>query len=301
MKKRILGRIAASMCMAVILLANSVDAFAATTYLNPTADVSVGSDRKLNITAGQSKDLFSNMKGLMPGDVKSNTVAINNNSSQDLTFYLKAYPNYKAVDGDTHSAIRDGNKVTEGNKTFHDELLSLIGMKISMDGKVIFEGKADGTPELTSGDYGVLLGSVAAKTSKKLDVEITLPGAEMNNEFMNAFTAVDWVFIAEGKDSGGGGTDNGGDDNSGGGGNRPDRDGSTVEVVTINDDDVPLAAPGDGNGDNVSIEIVDGQVPLAALAKTGGGLFHLEQLSIMLLILGAGLVAATRIRKSYMK
>lgn len=300
MKKKTLYRALASFCVTAMLVANSIETFAATTFL-PTADVSVSSDRKLNITAGKDKDLFSNMKDVMPGDVRSNTVAINNESSQDLTFYLKAYPGYQAVSGDGHSAVRGDNKVTVEDKEFLDDLLSVIGMKVTFDGTVIFEGKADGSPQMTEGDYGIKLGTVAAKTSQELVVEITLPGAEMDNEFMNSFGAVDWVFIAEGKDTSGGGDHGGGDDDDGGGsgGNRPGGNpGDRVEVVNIDDGDVPLANMGDSD---VNIEIVDGQVPLASLAKTGGGEYHLAQMSALLLFLLVGLAAVSKARKSYNK
>lgn len=299
MKKKMFSRVMAGICMTALLLSNSIEAFAAPAFINPTADVSVGSDRTLNITAGKDRDLFSNMKGLMPGDVRSNSVSINNNSSQALVFYLKAYPNYEAVNGDTHSAVRDGNKVTVDNKEFNDELLALIGMKITLDGKLIFDGKADGSPDLTEGAYGISLGEIPAKASKNLVVEITLPGPEMNNQFMDAFTAVDWVFIAEGKDSGGG-NNNGDDDNgSGGGGNRPGGDtdnGPGVQVVTIDDGDVPLGTMGDSD---VNIEIVDGQVPLASLAKTGGSLFHFGSLGLGLVVLLGAFAVVERKKKSY--
>ena len=301
MKKKIFSRMAVGICVAALLLTNSMNAFAATTNFRPTADVSVGTDRKLNITAGKDRDLFSNMKDLMPGDVRSNTVSINNNSSQELTFYLKAYPDYVAVNGDAHSAVRDGNKVTFDDKNFHDELLTLIGMKITFDGQVIFDGKADGSPTLTEGAYGVSLGTVPAGTSKKLVVEITLPGPEMDNEFMDTFTAVDWVFVAEGRETGGG------DKPSGGGGNDDDDDGpggdgttpgggNPVEIVTINDGDVPLGNMGDSD---VNIEIVDGQVPLASLAKTGGSVFHFGLLGLTLCGLVGAYVIVEKRKKVY--
>lgn len=299
MKKKIFSRMAVGICMAALLLTNSMNAFAATTKFNPTADVSVGSDRKLNITAGKDRDLFSNMKEMMPGDVKSNSVSINNNSTKDLTFYLKAYPGYVAVNGDAHSAVRDGNKVTVDDKAFHDDLLTLIGMKITLDGKVIFDGKADGSPTLTESAYGVSLGTVKAGESKKLVVEITLPGAEMGNEFMNAFTAVDWVFIAEGKDSSGGETPSGGsddddDDGPGGGGRTPG--GPGVEVVTIDEGNVPLGTMGDSD---VNIEIVEGQVPLASLAKTGGSVFHFGLLGLTLCGLVGAFVVVEKKKRLY--
>lgn len=297
MKKKIIGQAIAGLCAAAMIFMGSFDAFAATAHIKAAADVSVGSDRKLNITAGKDRDLFSNMKGVMPGDVRSNTVTINNNSSQDLTFYLKAYPGYQGVDGDAHSAVLGDNKVTVADKNFHEDLLKLIGMKITLDGEIIFEGKADGSPELTAGDYGVSLGTIAAKTSKDMVVTIELPGAEMTNEYMDAFTAFDWVFIAEGRDSSGGGdgpNGGGGNDRPSGGGDRPS--GDPVQVVTIDDGDVPLGAMGDSD---VNIEIVDGQVPLASLAKTGGGEFHFLQIGMLLIALGAGLAVVNRSRKSY--
>ena len=79
--------------------------------------------------SAQDKDLFTNMKNLVPGDVVENTVDITNNSSQSLTFYVKAYPDFTASG---EGARRDGGPlVTEEGKEFQSDLLDIMKMNIT--------------------------------------------------------------------------------------------------------------------------------------------------------------------------
>lgn len=294
MRKDIWKRIAAALSAVVLLAANSVEAFAASNEDN------VNYNSRYDFTIGADRDLFSNMKELMPGAQVTNTISIHNNSNSSVTFYLKAEPDYKAVAGNIHAAqnSQNGSTVTVDDKRFVEGMLEKLKITVVYDGKTIYEGPATGTDNSLSGGnlggdgtYGYKLGAVNGKTTKKLSVTLDVPGAEFGNEYQNAFTAVDWVFYAEGISGGGG------DHENPGGGDRDDPDDSDDgpgRVVVIEEGDVPLTSLGD---DDVNIIIEEGQVPLASLAKTGGEIFYVKQLGALLVVLIFGLLALNKVEK----
>lgn len=285
MKKKLIKQVVAAFCVAAVLAANSINAFAATVL--PAASVDFNSDRSFKINAGQYGDLFSNMKNLMPGSKASNTVIIRNNSSKSYSFYLKADSNFTRQGDD---AVKEGKVVSEEGKVFDEDLLDIIDMTLTLDGKIIYQGKAAGEGDLVNADYGIPLGEIKAHSSTNLEVSINLPGAEMGNEYSGVFGAVDWKFIVEGDNSGGGGGD---PDTPGGNTGGDPSPGPGVDEVTIIDSDVPLAVARPGTGD-VGILIEDEGVPLAGLAKTGGPITYLGQVSVLLLVLIAGLIIIDR-------
>lgn len=298
MRRKLIKVITTCFCVAAILAMNCVEVFAAADPFAMASSVDLNGQDDFKINAGKDNDLFSNMKGLMPGDEVSNTISINNNSSRRVTFYLKASCDYKASGKDAVNG--NGKVVTVDGKIFHEDLLDLIDMTISADNTVIYSGKASGKTmdgqdsELITSNYGIKIGDVAAKASAQLTVTIKLPGAEMTNEYMDAFGAVDWMFIVEGSNSPSGG---GGDDHGGGGGNNPG--GGTV-IETVEEVPVPMGELVPENPGDVNIYLDDGQVPLAGLAKTGGSVLYVKEIGILLIALLFGLAAVDKIRKRAM-
>lgn len=264
MEVKKIRRAAAGICTAAMMALNSVQSFAAAPLVMraPEVDYNHRAEGGFTVSA-QDKDLFTNMKNLVPGDVVENTVDITNNSGQSLTFYVKAYPDFTASG---EGARRDGGAlVTEEGKEFQSDLLDIMKMNITKEDGTYLYGDRDfsqpasgkGT-EFEESEYGIVIGSIPAYSSETLTVTVKFPGAELGNDYADKFDAVDWVFYVEGTDSSGGGGSHGG-----GGGGDPTGPGQ----ITIQDDEVPLA-PGLGDGD-VNITIEDGAVPLGALPQTG--------------------------------
>lgn len=256
MKTKKIRRAAAGFCTAAMMALNSVQSFAAAPLMLRAPEVSYNHRAEGGFTvSAQDKDLFTNMKNLVPGDVVENTVDITNNSGQSLTFYMRAYPDFEASG---NGARRDGGGlVTAEGKEFQSDLLDIMKMNITReDGTYLYGDENFSQPasgkgtEFEESEYGIVIGSIPAHSSETLTVTVKLPGAEMNNDYADKFDAVDWVFYVEGTDGGGGGGD-------------PTGPGQ----ITIQDDEVPLA-PGLGDGD-VNITIEDGAVPLGALPQTG--------------------------------
>lgn len=292
MRKNWIYRSVTAFCIAGFLASGSITAYATSGEVSGSVDMT---GRDLTVNAGKDRDLFSSMKNLVPGDQVSNKVKITNNSSRAVTFYLKAYSDYVAEgDGAVRADGKSPETVTAEGKTFHEELLDMIHMEIFSGDELVYEGTAAGEGSLVTDDYGISLGSVPAGSEKALKVEITLPGAEMDNEFASTFAAIDWQFIAEGTSGGGG-------DNPGNNPGTGDGPGPGTIIETIVDQDVPLAGFIPGLDENVNILIEDEGVPLAGLAKTGGAVLYLKQVSIILVLLFIGLFLVNRQRKRALK
>lgn len=297
MKIKLIRRAVAGFGVAAMLAVNSVQSFAAAPQVLRAPEVNYNNRNEGGFTvSGQDKDLFSELKNLVPGDSVENTVYIKNNSSQSLTFYVKAYPDFTASgDGAKRG---DGLAVTEEGHEFQSDLLDIMKMNITLeDGTYLYGDENFSQPasgkdtEFADSDYGISLGSIPAKSGKTLKIAVRLPGAEMGNDYAAKFDAVDWVFYVEGTNgSGGGGGSHGG--SSGGSSHTGGSSGEATGpgMVTITDGEVPLS-PGTGGPGDVNITIEDGAVPLSALAKTGDSVLYLKQAGIALAVLVIALAA----------
>lgn len=263
-KKRIIHRMVYIFITAILMGNSTVRAMA-------TSDVDYN-DRFITIS---DSDLFTNMKGLLPGSIAENTVALNNRSGRSISFYLYAKP-------------------TEAE--YDIELLKLIELTVSKGGTTIYRGPASGNPDdaalgqITENSlildpavslYGINLGSVSAGGTMNLTASITVP-TELGNEFQNAIAMVDWVFLAEGEDEPPTTTPDDDDD---------DDETTTTTLIQVFDEEIPLDAP------DVIIEITDEDIPLDALPKTGSRVLYITEVSIILAVLVTGLIVIKRIEK----
>lgn len=183
-----------SMSGMTALAADTVDVTGSGSYANGT-HVEVGY---------ADKDLFSNMKGLMPGDVVSNTVNLQNQSSRGVSIYMKAYPDFTKADETGKKAVRADSQASPEEKTFKEDILNKTEMTLTLGGKVIYQGSADGaSPKagyeaLTAGSYGIKLGYFEPGRKEDLVITLALPGESFDNAYTDSFDVVDWVFCVEG-------------------------------------------------------------------------------------------------------
>ncbi len=307
MRKKQLKRMIAGIWTAVFVAMGSMTAFAAGDSVTVEGN---GSDAAgTQVVAGyQDKDLFSNMKNLVPGDTISNTVTLSNKSSRAVTIYMKAFSEFTSEDGVT--AVREGSEAFAEGKTFRKDLLDQIEMSLKLGDQIIYRGSADGNAPaegyqaLTAGDYGLSLGSFEAGQTEELVVTLTLPGHAFDNTFADRFDAVDWVFCVEGTtptppdpDPGPkpdpdpnpdprpdprpdpvGPDDGDGDSEDDGDYNPP--------ITIIPDPEVPLGPYTGGSGDS-NVLILDEDVPLASLPKMGDAGIHGYVFGILLVLLAA--------------
>lgn len=330
MKKSLQKRIVTGFCIAAILAVRSFEAYAVDTGISESPGAVFGDRDDFKIQAVSDRNLFSNMKELVPGDQVSDTITIANKSSMAVTIYLKAYAGDGASEDEDSTAGRkdqeNGSIAAKDGKTFNSNLLSLIGMRIRMDGKDLygddtFSMSAAGQGDLTDSVYGLELGTFPAGSTRQLEVTIRLPGEQMGNEYMNTFTEVVWKFYAEGEDKE---PEKPAEPTepadpteptspvqpvSPSPDPRPSRPSGNIssadpgvspagpELVTIADTDVPLAAITGEDGDGMNIVIADQEVPLASLAKTGSRVIYLKQTAIILLLLILGLMSLNMVKR----
>ena len=187
-----------SLVLAVMtVLSLSVTAFAAESSVT-------FEDNKLIVFAPGSvytdTDLFENFKGVMPGDVLTEDVTIQNKSND--CDYIKVY--MRAILHD-----EDGNPISEkvlaelqadtrrGERSeleYMYDFLSQLSMKVRNGSELIYEDTANRLDGLAENVY---LGTIHKGETIDLDVELTVP-IEPDNAYANRIGEVDWVFTVEG-------------------------------------------------------------------------------------------------------
>ena len=243
MKRDKIKRLVAGFCTMVMMTVGSMTALAADTD-SINVEGSGTASGSTHVEVYQDKDLFSNMKNLMPGDTISNQVTVANTSGRSVTVYLKAYPEFiGSADGLEATRVRSESggalsTASADGKTFRSDILDQISMTLRLGDEILYRGSADGVnPEegygaMVDGDYGISLGSFASNTQETMTIELTLPGPTFNNSFESTFDAVDWVFCVEGTTPHSGGGGGGGGSNTGNGRYNPSDGGTTLEDIT---------------------------------------------------------------------
>ena len=133
-------------------------------------------------------DLFDGFKGVMPGDERTETVAVTNGSQETVKVYLHADPHGEG------NALSDSVAAKESLESMR-EFLSVFDMRVYNGDELIYEG----TPDSASAglESAVLLDELAPGEGVTLTVELKADIEEMTNEHANRVGEVDWVFTVE--------------------------------------------------------------------------------------------------------
>ena len=134
-------------------------------------------------------DLFENFKGVMPGDVITQEITVQNNNSkaEKVKIYLRA-----VVHDEQGNPLSEEVARTEDLVSMQD-FLSQLTMTVKQGDKVLFSASPD---ELDGLKENVLLGAFPGKSYTKLVLELSVP-IELGNEYANRVGEVDWIFTAE--------------------------------------------------------------------------------------------------------
>ena len=224
-------------------------------------------------------DLFTNFKGVMPGDKITQHITVKNTAGKDkdVELFLRA---------DGVAGVNNTSKADSAD--FLKEMTLTVK---SSKGMKLFEGPADQTADLTKWKS---LGKFKSGADVDLAVTLTVP-LSMGNDFQERIGAINWSFKVEENDIPEPETppgDNPGGDNPGTnpGGNNGGNNGGGRTIIVI------PAGPGgaggvavqtDGNGGLQVTPIEDNQVPLA---KPGGHhyccIFHFLVMLAAIIVLG---------------
>lgn len=134
-------------------------------------------------------DLFASFKNLTPGCARTQTVLIENKSSEEVQMYLRAEAaNQNSMNAHTAGLVRD-------------LLEKYAVIEVSTDQGSIYRGNVAGN---LSGSGSTMkndlyLGTFKGKETKKLLVKLAL-SENMDNEFCKLTGKVRWVFTAKGDD-----------------------------------------------------------------------------------------------------
>lgn len=169
--KKIMQKIFVLIGVIALMMTMTVNAFAAGTV---TYD---GESKKFIFEPGSEyspTDLFTDFKGVMPGDSITQKVHIKNDVSNNvkIKLYMRSL----------------------GAQKGSEDFLSKLNLKVSQDGSSdLFDAPADQTAQLTDWVY---LGTFYSGAEIDLNVILDVP-LELGNEYQEAIGYLDWQFKVE--------------------------------------------------------------------------------------------------------
>lgn len=135
------------------------------------SSVTYRNQAELFVFVPNSKDLFDNFKGLMPGDVRTQEIFLRNDSRQFVDFFLKINP----------------------VKEEDEALLRQMTLVISEEGEEIFRESLD---QQGSFENYVKIKELFPESAFSWDLSLEV-SKDMGNEFMGKEAEVEWVIMIE--------------------------------------------------------------------------------------------------------
>lgn len=179
-------RIISSLVLALMLLCSTAVSFAtgssSVTYKGKAKEFIFQPGSDYSVT-----DLFTNFKGVMPGDTLTQQINVRNEASKkvNVKIYIRAL-------GPAELENNNGEEIVSAD----DSADFLKEMKLTVDtddDTRLFEAPADQTAGLTG--Y-VLLGTFRSGADVDLNVNLEVP-ITMGNDYQERIGAMDWQFMAE--------------------------------------------------------------------------------------------------------
>lgn len=185
MKKKSSKVIISLMVACTILFACSLSGFALTvvdeTNSEPTVTLGAVSSDSVGFSFNRDDtDLFDNFKDVVPGDVLTQSIFVQNKASSisgSTTFEIYLY----AENGEISNS-EDGDTP--------DDLFDQITFTVTENGQTLELKKTDDTSK------GVSLGTFDLDDIKQIDITMEVP-LELGNEYQNAIGTINWYFYAE--------------------------------------------------------------------------------------------------------
>ena len=132
-------------------------------------------------------DLFTDFKGVMPGDTLTQQIDVRNDASKDVKVKI-----YMRALGSAELQDKDGN--VRVSKEESADFLKEMDLTVDLVGSSrLFDAPADQTAGLT--DW-TCLGTFYSGASVTLDVGLNVP-ITMGNDYQESIGALDWQFMVE--------------------------------------------------------------------------------------------------------
>lgn len=172
----------------VLVLSLSVTSFAADSSVSFN-----GHGKSFTFEPGSEfteSDLFDSFKGCMPGDKRTESITVTNNSADAdyVKLYMRAEP-HDEVDNPLSENVAATGETVASMRDF----LSKLSMKVYNGEELIFQAPCDQLGGLTS---NVLLGTFRQGETTTLTVELSVP-SDLGNEYAKRTGEIDWIFLAE--------------------------------------------------------------------------------------------------------
>lgn len=173
--KKLSFKLVALLVMTATVLCTAISAYAGgkVSYVDEAEKFIFSPGSELSPT-----DLFSDFKGVMPGDSITQQITVRNDASNEVK--VKIYMRSLGAH--------------EDSVDFLSKLHLTVGKSGTNTMAYMFDAAADQTDGLT--DW-VLLGTLYSGGEVNLDVTLTLP-IELGNEYQDAVGYIDWEFKVEG-------------------------------------------------------------------------------------------------------
>lgn len=132
-------------------------------------------------------DLFTNFKGVMPGDELTQQIEVRNDASKEVKVKI-----YMRALGPAELQDKDGN--VRVSKEESADFLKEMDLTVDLVGSSrLFDAPADQTAGLTE---WTCLGTFYSGASVTLDVGLNVP-ITMGNDYQESIGALDWQFMVE--------------------------------------------------------------------------------------------------------
>ncbi len=179
-------RIISSLVLALMLLCSTAVSFAAgssgVTYKGKAKEFIFQPGSDYSVT-----DLFTNFKGIMPGDTLTQQINVRNEASKkvNVKIYIRAL-------GSAELENNNGEEIVSADDSA--DFLKEMNLTVETDSdKKLFDAPADQTAGLT--DW-VCLGTFHSGADVDLNVNLEVP-ITMGNDYQERIGALDWQFMAE--------------------------------------------------------------------------------------------------------
>ena len=179
-------RIISSLVLALMLLCSTAVSFAtgssSVTYKGKAKEFIFQPGSDYSVT-----DLFTNFKGVMPGDTLTQQINVRNEASRKVNVKI-----YIRVLGPAELKNEDGEQSVSQEESA--DFLKEMNLTVETDSdKKLFDAPADQTAGLT--DW-VCLGTFRSGADVDLNVNLEVP-ITMGNDYQERIGALDWQFMAE--------------------------------------------------------------------------------------------------------